>query len=71
MKNREDPLAGVLVTDFTQSEDGSVEVTVEYTDEFIDRYKSITGKKRAHKNSVAEFLRKSVEENLQNAKEKI
>ena len=66
MKNEEDPLTGVIVTDFSQSEDGDVEVTVEYTDEFIEIYKKKTGKKRAHKKSVAAFLRQTVEENIQN-----
>tara|TARA_B100000959_G_C14552420_1_gene448217 strand:- start:262 stop:483 length:222 start_codon:yes stop_codon:yes gene_type:complete len=69
MKNEEDPLKGVIVTDFIENTDGNVEVTVEYTDEFVQRYKRTTGKKRAHKKSVADFLRKAVEENIKRAKE--
>lgn len=69
MKNKKDPLSGVIVTDFAEDANGDVEVTVEYTNEFVQRYKRVTGKKRAHKKSVADFLRRAVEDNIKRAKE--
>jgi len=68
MKNKKDLLTGVIVTSLKESKSGDIEVTVEYNEEFVEVYKQETGMRRAHKKSVAAFLRKTVEENIQNVK---
>ena len=49
-----------------ENPDGTVDMEFEITDEFIEHYKNVTGKKRATRKGVQEFLLKVIEDSTAN-----
>jgi hypothetical protein len=45
-----------------ENPNGTIDMEIEVTDEFMDRYKEITGKKRATRKGIQEFLLKVIED---------
>lgn len=61
MKN-EKPILHVLHE--KENPDGTVDLELEITDELIERYKEITGKKRATRAGIQAFLAKIIEDSV-------
>lgn len=45
-----------------ENPDGTVDLEIEITDEFIEHYKEVTGKKQATRKGIQEFLLKVIED---------
>lgn len=61
---KDDPLFHILRE--IENPDGTVDMEFEITDEFIEHYKKVTGKKRATRKGVQEFLLKVIEDSTAN-----
>ena len=56
MSSQENPLFEIV--SYKEHDDGTVDVEVNFSDEFIELYKKTTGKKRATKKGLLEFFEK-------------